>query len=146
MKNFIYLAILLVAATSCKSIKYSSTNKADVNSLIVNVVTADLTVSDKKVTVTLPKSNIVKRNIQLSKEGAIAKALRESKADVLVEPVFDVTYKKRLLGLRIQNITVSGYPANYTNFRSENSLIKELGIPVVLQKSFHMEGAVRVAN
>ena len=144
MKKFIYLAILLVAATSCKSIKYSSTNKADVNSLIVNVVTADLTVSDKKVTVTLPKSNIVKKNIQLSKEGAIAKALRESKADVLVEPVFDITYKGLLH--RIQNITVSGYPATYTNFRSDNSLIKELGIPVVLQKSFHMEGAVRVAN
>lgn len=74
-------------------------------------IIVDLEVRETKVTgIGEGKTN---ENIEVIKQEAIANANKAANADVLVEPVFEFTYT----GTTRVSATVTGYPANYKNFR-----------------------------
>ena len=75
-------------------------------------VVADLSVRKVKVSFSVNDKNTSMNTRQL-REAAIAGALQEHKADVLVEPSFSL---ERHRG--VSTITVSGWPADYTQFRT----------------------------
>lgn len=75
-------------------------------------VVVDLVVSNSKVTATVSSSS-TSTSIEDLKTAATSKAISDSQADILVEPSFvveTVGYEK--------TVTVTGFPANYANFRS----------------------------
>jgi hypothetical protein len=75
-------------------------------------VVADLSVRTAKVSFSVNDKN-TSMNMRQLREAAIAGALQEHKADVLVEPSFSLERKRR-----VNTLTVSGWPADYTQFRT----------------------------
>ncbi|HEX7845235.1 MAG TPA: hypothetical protein VF476_05485 [Chitinophagaceae bacterium] len=67
------------------------------------------------------------QGIGYHKSQAIAKAMTESKADVIIEPAFEITSSASNV-----SITITGYAASYENFRqltgADTSLLVEAGI------------------
>lgn len=107
-------ALLLV--TSCTTVTKTATT-ADVDNCIASYpevvdleiqgkVTRTMTWSFKPCYIGEPKKSTAKGNI-------IAETLKETNADVLLEPQF--TFEKVAYGERV--LTVTGYPATYKNFR-----------------------------
>ena len=72
---------------------------------------ADLEVKEAKVTATA-KGTLTKDGIDFVKNLAVANALKSTNGDILVEPKYDV----ETFGDDI-TVTVTGFPANYKNFR-----------------------------
>lgn len=62
------------------------------------------------------------KSIESLKNVAIKNALNDNEADVLVDPTFEVEEDGRR-----KEVTVTGYPANYTDFRS----IKQEDLPLL---------------
>lgn len=73
-------------------------------------VVADLDVKDLKVTGVAHASSSV--HLEVVKTRAVADALKNAKADVLVEPKFETETKAGKT-----TAIVTGWPANYINFR-----------------------------
>lgn len=88
----------------------------DIQTTITAVTAAELDISETRVSMT--DSWRIKlfspTDLDQRKSNLIVKLCREVGADVLVDPQF--TFTKRPLGGG--KLTVSGYPAKYTNFRS----------------------------
>lgn len=100
----------LITLTSCSTTSRVNTSKTmDIYGagVIHKPVIVDLDVKDTKVTGTATAN--MDEDV---KNLAVANALKESKADVLVEPKFEIEAKN---GKR--TATVIGYPATYKNFR-----------------------------
>jgi len=115
-KIFIGLAALLCMA-SCSTIRRSATTMS-VNSTLTSANTAELVVSPQKVRLNdyAPTAKEKRGGYENVKKVAIAKLLQQNgDADVLVEPQFEITMKRR----SVKRISVSGYPATYKNFHSE---------------------------
>ena len=101
-------------------------------SMLLTPVIADLKVSEQKIfyTETEAFANFevtptLIQSISELKKIALSRAARANKADVIVAPTIDVETKNRKLV-----ITVSGYPAYYTNIRNITSNdIELLNIP-----------------
>lgn len=75
-------------------------------------VVVELIVSDTKVSATIDSSTS-STSIENMKLAAISKAITSANADILVEPSFVIEtagYDKK--------VTVTGFPANYSNFRT----------------------------
>jgi hypothetical protein len=75
-------------------------------------VVADLNVRAAKVSYTITSKNKV-ASLNTLRENAIAGALQEQKADVLVEPSYTVERKRGTT-----TVTVTGWVADYKNFRN----------------------------
>lgn len=91
-------------------------NTVNVETTITAVTVAELDISDERVTktVTWSMNFLAPTDLDQRKKNLITDLCREVRADVLVDPQF--TFSKRILGGG--KLTVSGYPARYTNFRT----------------------------
>lgn len=119
MKNNLILAAcvaILFVGSSCSTINNTATT-ASVDTQIYNLTVADLKVAPDKASSTTSWSwnpfNQV--NLDLEKKNASAKILQETGSDVLVEPQFEVHRRGIFRG---GSLTVTGYPAKYSNFRA----------------------------
>mgnify|MGYP000441956279 CR=1 FL=1 len=101
-------AILL---SSCKTVTNTTvTSDVEGPTVIQKPVVADLDVKETKVSGTATAKRSVP--VEEVKQMAVADALTTSNADVLVEPRYEITKD-----FRSTTVTVTGYPATYTNFR-----------------------------
>ncbi|MCH5318938.1 MAG: hypothetical protein J1E38_04430 [Paramuribaculum sp.] len=114
-KSLIYTAVsAVVALSSCSTVKntaYTTTPEA----MIINMTVADIDVAQQQVSATVTWHWNPFRTITSRKKNAEAVALRESKADVLIEPTYEVVKRGLFRG---GSITVTGHPGKFINFRN----------------------------
>lgn len=94
----------------------TASNSVEVETTITAVTVAELSIGDKRVSKTTSWNLkfLSPTDLEQRKKNLITELCREVGADVLVDPQF--TYSKRILGGG--KLSVSGYPASYTNFRT----------------------------
>lgn len=125
MKKYLIAATtvgLLVLATSCSSIKHTST-VIPVETELTSKSTADLSVSQKKISFTFKPSKAVRRCGEKAViKTAVAEALKANgNADVLVGFEYEIKKTRNFFGKNnIKYVTVIGYPATYTNIKPIN--------------------------
>ena len=127
MKKIIgIIALSAIMLTSCQTLMQTSRN-IETGSAITSITLADLNVSDKRESHTISHVTdaMQKGGEENVKRIAEAKILEAANADILVEPRYHVVKKRKLFGgAKITSITVSGRPANFTNFRAiEDSIL-----------------------
>ncbi len=121
MKKTFYAAMVLVLSlASCTTVTKTATS-VDVNNTITTNSTADLEISEKKISYThyskAKERKAGKKNVLRS---AVKAALAANgQADVLVAPEYEAVEKRGLFGKRLKVVTVTGYPAKYKNFRNK---------------------------
>lgn len=118
-KTFLISCLATLMLSSCSLLKSTATS-VDVRTDIQSPNVADLVVQPTKVSKTYYPTKQERANgLQGVIDNATAAALKENKADVLVAREYDAMYKVTLFGKKkIRLVTVTGYPATYTNFRS----------------------------
>ena len=121
MKKFFLFVSLALAISSCTT-SYKTASVNAISGQVVSVATADLQVSDKKITYTYNTTGAVRRGgLANIKATAISEALKvNGGGDILLECQEAIIKKKGLFGTKIESITVTGYPAVYTNFKTAN--------------------------
>ncbi len=122
------LIIVMVAAAcalapSCSTV-YKTASVQQVKSPVTSATIADIEVVGPKITYTcsIPK-RVAKVGIQNSLNAAVSEALANAGkgGDVLIDMQYSIERRWVLFGgNRVRNITVTGIPARYTNFRSAN--------------------------
>jgi len=115
-KSFFSVAIVAVLLSSCSVASKSKTSTVKTMDIInggvyTKPLLADLEVKEAKVTA-VAKGTLTKDGIDFVKNLAVANALKSTNGDILVEPKYDV----ETFGDDI-TVTVTGFPANYKNFR-----------------------------
>lgn len=120
--------VFALCMTSCKTI-HSTAEYKDPTTFLRNVTVADLEVSKDRISFTYEPSREVRRGGDKNViKAAIREALRvNGGGDVLVDLEY-ITVSKFSIKFfysrsAIRQITVSGYPAKYTNFHSLNDSI-----------------------
>lgn len=118
MKKYIFgLTILIFGLnfTACTTVRKATSATAGIEADVFQYpAVADLQVKDKvEKTVTWP-FRIIEQPVKERKSNLVADILRTENADVMIE--MQSTYTKKPFGER--TLTVSGYPATYTNFRN----------------------------
>lgn len=121
MKKILCLLLFFVGvcATSCKIIDASATYQ-DPSSYINTATVADLEVSNERISYTFqPSKEVIRGGNQNIIKAAIREALlANGGGDVLVDLEYIIVYGSFFWSRVIDEVTVSGYPAKYTNFRS----------------------------
>lgn len=124
-KFFICISLLaMLGMASCTTTLNSSKTK-DFGSSAITATFADLVVSPQKITYTYKPSDDVRRGGEVNViNTAIRKALEANGGgDVLVELQTTIKKKSRK---NVTEVTVSGYPATYKNFRcADDQTLKE---------------------
>lgn len=117
-KTLLLMAVACMAFASCTTVTKTSAS-LDVATSIEAASTADLVVSDKRITFEYDVPKKVRRGgTQNVYNVAVREALRyNGGGDVLVAPRFDTRIRCGLFGKKIKEVTVSGYPATYRNFK-----------------------------
>lgn len=114
MRNFnllFYGIAILIITAGCKSYsKTSVTTDVSGPTVVQKPVIADLDVEENRVIGTA--SGKGSESIDVLKQNALNNALDKSKADVLVEPRYEIITSRKQ-----STVNVSGYPATYKNFR-----------------------------
>lgn len=115
-RKILAMAIAALALSSCSTITNTSQTAA-VDTQLYNLTVADMKVASKKDSVTVdwkwnPLSTV---SLKAQKESATHILLGKSDADVLVEPQYIVTRRGIFRG---GSVTVTGYPATYSDFRT----------------------------
>lgn len=114
MKKFFIMACVVLAMTSCSTIKKTATVAEVATSITQYPVVADGEVKAKVTeTVTWDWNPFKHDKFDLKKGNLVAETLQKYDADVLLEPQFIIT--KQSYGER--SITVSGFPVKYNSFR-----------------------------
>lgn len=114
MKKFFILTCMVLALSSCSTIKKTSTVAEVATSISLYPVVAEGDVKAKVTeTVTWDWNPFKHDKFNLKKGNLVAETLQKYDADVLLEPQFIVT--KQSFGKR--SITVSGFPVKYNSFR-----------------------------
>lgn len=119
MKKLLYIIAITIFASSCSTLRKSSATVMDVETSITSKNTAELVVSDEKISYTYtPTKADRKAGLKHVEMNAVAAALKENEnADVLVHKNQEVVYRINMFGCKkIKSVTVTGYPANYKNF------------------------------
>lgn len=131
MKKLFLCVSLALAVTSCTT-SYKTATTNPISSQVVSVAAADLQVSNKKITYTYYPTAAVRRGgLTNVKATAISEALKANGGgDVLIESQEAIIKKKGMFGTKIKSITVTGYPAVYTNFRNINPADIEKLLPI----------------
>ncbi|MFM1745037.1 MAG: hypothetical protein RLZZ630_974 [Bacteroidota bacterium] len=110
------LCISPLVLASCNNAVYKSrtAKSTEINGpgIIQLPVVADLNVRPAKASFTVDDKR-KSLNLRQLKEAAIAGALQEQKADVLVEPTFSIDSRRGM-----NTVTVTGWPADYARFRN----------------------------
>jgi hypothetical protein len=112
--SFFVFGILAVTSCNVTKAKYSTAKSIDIyhTGIIQKPVVVDLDVKETKVS-GIATENSESASIETVKQEAIVDAVKKANADILVEPMFTT----ETIGEKI-TVTVSGFPANYKNFRS----------------------------
>lgn len=128
-KIYILLAGLIALSTACSTYRYEE-HQSRVSQMgstgIITSTTADLNVSPNRIThleTFTQKKNENDLDLRYIKEKTLSNAMHKYKADVIVGALYDITTSED--GATI-TVSVTGYPANYVNFRkttSEDSLL-----------------------
>jgi hypothetical protein len=107
---FLGAVLLLSACTTVKKVETAKTLEIYGPGVIQNPVITDLDVRKQKVRGTASGRTSATESL---KNMALANAIRTANADLLVAPVYELETSGRRT-----TVTVSGFPATYTNFRS----------------------------
>lgn len=112
--NALLFAVCILLFASCSSIKHTAATST-VETTVVSFTVADVNVQPGKITKTTSWAfNPFKRvSIETVKTNTTAQMLKESNADVLVEPEYIIEQRGFLRG---GSVTVIGFPASYSNF------------------------------
>ena len=119
---FIGLCALSILSVSCASSKIinSATYTEGAAKLYVTPLQADLEVSAKKINYFMPVSDAIGQGgLKNVISTAIKEALDANGGDVIVGLETSVSYSDNG---SIESISITGYPASFINFRSNNSL------------------------
>lgn len=119
MKKILYVFAVALSMASCTTVHQSATTRA-VNAPIVSAAVADMNVSSQKISFTYrPPKSIRRGGSQNCINAAVQEALeRNGNADVLIEAQKSVIERKGMFGRKITSVTVTGFPAKYTNIQS----------------------------
>lgn len=110
------LLVCLLIFASCSSIEKTATTE-NVQTQVTSLANSRLVVGQKLVYSMTPSKNIRRKGLENVKNAAISEALKtHGNADVLLNPEFEIRKHHGLFGSRITGITVTGYPATYTDF------------------------------
>ena len=117
MKKFFILACIALAVSSCQTIRSTATHKT-VDIQPIGALFADLDVSTNRISYTMvPHRRVQRGGFENVKSTAIREALQNNGGgDVLVNLEIQTKTTRFLFWRRVNSITVSGYPAKYTNF------------------------------
>lgn len=117
MKKLFVLIGAVCALSSCQTIKSTATHKA-VDIQPIGALIADLEVSPNRISYTMiPHRRVQRGGFENIKSTAIREALKNNGGgDVLVGLEVQTKSVRFLIWRFITSITVSGYPAKYTNF------------------------------
>ena len=119
-KLFLALGVVaMITLASCSLTKKTATVEQPKNN-IATAVAADLEVSPNRINYTYePSSKENKAGVQNVINCAVAKALKDNgDAHVLVGMEYTMKAKQLPFGLKVVEITVSGFPAKYKNFHN----------------------------
>lgn len=110
-----------VLLSSCSTIRKTSTS-VNVATPVLTETVADLQVNPTKISYTLKPNKAIRKggekNVVMA---AVAEALKENgNADVMIGMQYEIKKTRGLFGTKIKYVTVTGYPATYTNFQSVN--------------------------
>jgi len=135
MKIKFLLLLIVTSASSCIPIynsrtKTAATREIENSTIVHRPVVADLDVKDKKVT---GNAGYSKQTLDYVKNMAIADALKNADADVLIEPQFDIETTNEII-----KVEVKGYPATYKNFRN-----LEAKDSTWIMRAYQLRGVVR---
>ncbi|MBQ7192211.1 MAG: hypothetical protein IJS00_04990 [Paludibacteraceae bacterium] len=118
MKKFFLPLVAICLMASCSSSVSCTFRTARSTDVPVEMraqwTTADLQVSEDKVSFTMDVEQGVMMSADKIRENAIGLLLEKHNADVLINPLFTYDY----IDNRLTSVTVSGYPARHTNFRN----------------------------
>lgn len=118
------LIIISIVVASCSSLKSTTNTAKTLNvygaGVIQKPVIVELDVKQTKVTATV--TGKLGSNTEALKAEAVSAAIRNSGADVLVEPTYNIVTNRGTT-----TVTVSGFPATYKNFRD----IKMEDVPLI---------------
>ena len=109
--------VLALGVCSCSSLKETATT-IPVETSVVSASTADLAVSPTKISYTLRPSKAVRKTGEKAViQTTVAEALKANgNADVLVGMQYEIKKTRNFFGVNnIKYVTVTGYPATYTN-------------------------------
>ncbi len=125
-KISIVILVALAALSSCSMYKESSTTTMNVSSKLSSKTSAELVVSPTKLSYTYYPTQIDRKAGMLHMiANATAEALHQNgNADVLIQPETTAIYKKYIFGRKVKTVIVTGYPATYKNFKTEDVNIK----------------------
>ncbi|MDE7159245.1 MAG: hypothetical protein K2O24_00150 [Muribaculaceae bacterium] len=127
VKNAFVIAVTSLLFASCTTLR-STSDTAQVETRIVSFTVADLAVQPQKVsrTTTWSYDPFNRTSDDVRKSNTEAELLKEVECDVLLEPQYII---KKDGFLRGGSITVTGYPAKYTDFHKmtpeEAELVKK---------------------
>lgn len=118
MKRIFHLALLLAALTlaSCTTLRKTAATSGVETHVCQYPTVADLNVLPKverTVTWGFVPFNLGQPSLEVRKGNLLAETIKEAGADILLEPQF--VYSKRSYGQR--TLTVTGYPAQFKDFR-----------------------------
>lgn len=105
-------AMSVLCVTSCTTVKKTATTQ-DVSTVVAAGSEADLEVSQKKISFYYDVPRSVRRGGTNSVKATAVALKANGNADILVNPQFDMKIRRG----SIREITVTGYPATYKNFR-----------------------------
>lgn len=120
MKKKIFLLCAAVGVLcSCTTVKQTASEQK-VENLIQSGVYAHMDVSPQKISYTLNTTASIRRGgLKNCINTAIHEALKQhGDADVLVQTESAIVEKKGFFRKKIYSVTVTGYPAKYTNFET----------------------------
>ena len=124
MKKIFLMAMVAMMAASCTTMKMSTAKTMDVKSSLTSKTTADMIVSERKISYDYyPNKKERKAGMNQVLNNAVSAALKANgDADVLVHMQYNAIIKKKLwFSKKIRQVTVSGYPATYRNFKVQES-------------------------
>lgn len=130
-KSVLFMAAAAMFCCSCSSVITNTASTKNVESQLINRTTAELKISDKRVSYTLnPTKAQQKAGLSSVKAAAVAALLQANgNADVLIAPEFEI--KKGLTSIKY--VTVSGKPATYVNAhattQAEANIVNTLKYP-----------------
>jgi hypothetical protein len=116
LPNIVIVLTLIVMASCNKNIMHTTAHTMQIgNSNIIHLpVLVDLITESQVVTGSFKGKTV---DEQYAKNMAVANALKTSEADALINPVYELTLAKSSIA-----VEVKGYPAKYSNFRSQKSI------------------------
>lgn len=114
-KLLLLLPLLAIISISCTTTKHSSTTRVmDIYGpgVVQLPVVGELDVDINKVSETVKTSGIGANTGQM-KVSAVNRAVKQANADILIDPSFEVSAEGTTT-----SVTVTGFPATYTEFRT----------------------------